>query len=191
MAHSLIGMDEVGRGSWAGPLLVVAAKLAGDLPPGLTDSKLLNSAQREDLCLKLRKSCKFGEGWVTPFEIDRSGLAKALSLGGRRALRSLSVNPTDEILLDGRHNYLPKIYKNTKAIVNADLDYPIVSAASIYAKVTRDKFMYLLGNKYPAYGFEFHVGYGTKAHRSALQSYGIIKKVHRLSFRPIKAIAEA
>ena len=140
--------------------------------------------------MELRKSCKFGEGWVTSSEIDRNGLAKALSLGGKRALRALGANSADEIMLDGHRNYLPKIYGNVKAVVNADLDYAIVSAASVYAKVTRDKFMCNLAKRYPVYGFANHVGYGTKLHKSALQSFGIIKTVHRASFSPIKMINE-
>ncbi len=182
----MVGVDEVGRGCLAGPLLVVAARQKGQLPLGLTDSKLLTKLQREDLFIKLQKSCFFGEGWVSAIEIDKLGLSKALTLGGQRALISLKVDYNDDILLDGKFNYLPKIYKNSLAEVDADLNHAIVSAASIYAKVLRDRFMYELAKKYPKYGFERHVGYGTALHRSALQTFGALHEIHRLSFRPLR-----
>lgn len=186
----MVGVDEVGRGCWAGPLLVVSALQVAALPDGLTDSKLLTRLKREALFIKLRKNCKFGEGWVSPPEIDKYGLAKALRIGGARALKNLGVNFSDEILLDGRHNYLPKVYTNTSSIVDADKRYGIVSAASIYAKVTRDEFMRKLAQKHPEFGFENHVGYGTAAHRAALETLGVLKSVHRLSFKPIMELAK-
>ena len=182
----MVGVDEVGRGCWAGPLLVVAAIAISDLPEGLTDSKLLNRVRREELFLKLQKSCKFGEGWVSAPEIDRKGLAACLRLGAIRALRALGAKKDDQILLDGKVNYLPRLYINAHAAIDADLSLPIVSAASIYGKVKRDKFMHQLAKKHPSYGFEKHVGYGTVLHRSALKSFGIVEKIHRTSYRPIR-----
>lgn len=175
----------MGRGCLAGPLLVVAARATNDLPPGLKDSKLLSRNQREQLLNKLSSCCEFGEGWVKCSEIDRFGLSKALRLGARRALENLNAAKDEEIVLDGSFNYLPKKYKNSKALIKADNSVPIVSAASIYAKVTRDRFMFDLAKKHPSYGFENHVGYGTKAHMLALRTGGAIKYVHRQSFLPV------
>ena len=185
----MVGVDEVGRGCWAGPLLVVAARAKSSLPKDLKDSKLLNKKQRLEILDLLSISCDFGEGWVKASEIDYIGLAKALKLGTRRALEALSVGIYEEIIMDGKVNYLPKKFVNGRTSIAADNLVPIVSAASIYAKVTRDTFMAKLARKYPLYSFEEHVGYGTKRHHLALNTYGIIKGVHRVSYSPIAAIA--
>lgn len=181
----MIGVDEVGRGCLAGPLLVVAARATGKLPAGLKDSKLLSKKQREKILDLLSICCEFGEGWVECSEIDKYGLSKALTLGGRRALEQLGAAADEEIILDGKFNYLPPMHKNTKAVVKADNTIQLVSAASIYAKVTRDRYMLELAKKHPGYHFENHVGYGTKAHMLALQERGALKYVHRYSFAPI------
>ena len=181
----MVGVDEVGRGCLAGPLLVVAARAHGSLPEGLRDSKLLSRQQREKILDLLSICCNFGEGWVKCSEIDRLGLSAALRLGGARALRDLGVSPEDEIILDGSFNYLPKIYKSSRAVIKSDDFVPIVSAASIHAKVTRDRYMFELAKKHPGYSFENHVGYGTKAHMLALKELGALKYVHRQSFMPI------
>jgi ribonuclease HII len=182
---TLVGVDEVGRGCLAGPLLVVAARSYGDLPEGLRDSKLLSRQQREKILDLLSICCNFGEGWVKCSEIDRLGLSKALKLGARRALQDLGVADEEDILLDGSYNYLPKKFKNSKAVIGADNLIPLVSAASIHAKVTRDGYMFKLAERHPGYFFENHVGYGTKAHMLALKQLGALKYVHRRSFLPI------
>lgn len=181
----MIGVDEVGRGCWAGPLLVVATRAYNELPAGLKDSKLLTRQQREQILNLLSICCNFGEGWVKASEIDRYGLAKALKLGAQRALTRLAAETNEAIILDGKVNYLPKKFTNGRAMVDGDNLVPIVSAASIYAKVTRDLYMASLAKKYPLYNFETHVGYGTKAHKLALKSYGALKYVHRYSYQPI------
>jgi len=181
----MIGVDEVGRGCWAGPLLVVAAKAYDDLPTGLKDSKLLSKQRREKIVNLLSICCNFGEGWVKATEIDKYGLSKALTLGASRALKNMEAQRDDEIVLDGKFNYLPKKYKRTRAIIGSDNLIPIVSAASIYAKVARDKYMVELAKKHPAYNFDNHVGYGTKAHMLALKEFGALKYVHRHSYLPI------
>jgi ribonuclease HII len=186
----MVGVDEVGRGCWAGPLLVVAARANGKLPTGLTDSKLLNKKQRESIFENLKYSVEFGEGWVSAVEIDAVGLAAALKLGISRALENLKVEFIEKIVFDGSVNYVDPKFINSKCEIDADLSIPIVSAASIYAKVTRDNFMNKLSLKYPRYGFENHVGYGTKMHNLALQDLGIITGVHRTSFKPIKAFIQ-
>ena len=135
--------------------------------------------------------CKFGEGWVKAAQIDRFGLARALKLGTKRALDDLGASPDEEIIMDGKVNYLPKKFKLGKCLVDADNLVPIVSAASIYAKVRRDKFMVKLGVRYPLYRFEKHVGYGTREHTEALNSFGVIKYVHRTSYQPIARLVGA
>jgi ribonuclease HII len=184
----MVGVDEVGRGCWAGPLLVVAARQVGDLPDGLTDSKLLTKKQRESIFQLLIPSFQFGEGWASAAEIDQNGLANALRLGAARALRALNALFDEEIILDGSVNYIHPKFMNSKCIVGADLSVPIVSAASIYAKVIRNNFMGELALKHPKYGFEHHVGYGTKAHKLALEEFGLLQNIHRLSFKPVGAL---
>lgn len=184
----MIGVDEVGRGCLAGPLLVVAARATGELPPGLKDSKLLSRKQREKILNLLSIRCEWGEGWVKCAEIDRYGLSRALKLGGIRALNSLGALVNDEIILDGSFNYLPKKYKNSKCMVKADNSIAIVSAASIIAKARRDHYMIELAQKYPLYGFDNHAGYGTKAHMLALKERGALKYIHRQSFTPIAGL---
>jgi len=186
----MIGVDEVGRGCLAGPLLVVAARATSKLPEGLKDSKLLSKKQREEILNKLSICCEFGEGWVKCVEIDNYGLGRALKLGAARALRDLGAAFDEEIILDGKFNYLPKKFTSGKAIVGADNTMPSVSAASIYAKVTRDRYMIEMSGKYPLYGFDKHVGYGTKTHMLALSTYGAIKYVHRFTFSPVANISE-
>ena len=184
----MIGIDEVGRGCLAGPLLVVAARQISDLPEGVTDSKLLTRQRREAIFDLLTATCEFGEGWVKAAEIDKHGLARALRLGAKRALDSLRAGIEEEIIMDGKVNYSPKKFKKARCIVDADNLVPIVSAASIYAKVTRDNFMFELARKHPAYRFENHVGYGTVEHLQALRAFGVIKYVHRSSYMPISKL---
>jgi ribonuclease HII len=186
----MIGIDEVGRGCWAGPLLVVAARANSVLPKGLTDSKVLSKMRREELFSQLALCCSFGEGWISVSEIDENGLANAMRLGAARALESLKVLAHEEITLDGSVNYINKNFINVKCLISADLLEPIVSAASIYAKVTRDNFMEELGINYPKYGFASHVGYGTAKHREALDEFGVLTGIHRQSFKPVKSMVE-
>lgn len=184
----MIGIDEVGRGCWAGPLLVVAARQTGPLPENLHDSKQMTKRQRNAVYGLLSDVCYFGEGWVSVREIDKNGLAHALKLGVKRALNNLPADPNEEVILDGKVNYLPKRYINGRCQIGADNLVPIVSAASVYAKVTRDRFMVELAKKYPLYYFEKHVGYGTKKHLEALDEYGPLQKIHRYSFQPISML---
>lgn len=186
----MVGVDEVGRGCWAGPLLVVSARPTAELPDGLKDSKLLSRKQRQEILNLLSICCEFGEGWVKAAEIDKYGLAMALKLGVKRSLKALGAKIEEEIIIDGKINYLPKKFTNGRAVVDADNLVPIVSAASIYAKVTRDCYMAALAQKHPLYSFEKHVGYGTKDHIAAINSYGIIRSVHRLSYAPILKFLE-
>ncbi|HEY5549923.1 MAG TPA: ribonuclease HII [Candidatus Saccharimonadales bacterium] len=184
----MVGVDEVGRGCLAGPILVVAARAKKQLPNGLRDSKLLSRKQRDVILNKLSITCEFGEGWIKAVEIDRYGLAKALKLGIKRALNGIEAQEDEEIIMDGKVNYMPKKFKKTSCLVDADNLVPIVSAASIYAKVTRDNFMIELAKRHPSYKFENHVGYGTAQHLKAINSFGIIKFVHRASYSPVSKL---
>ncbi len=184
----LIGIDEVGRGCWAGPLLVVAARQNGELPEGVRDSKLMSKIQRWQIYELLHTCCDFGEGWVSNVEIDSMGLARALKLGVARSLRQVAAGTDENIIIDGKINYIPKKYTDSKAVIKADNSVPIVSAASIYAKVKRDEYMQKLSKTYPNYFFEKHVGYGTPQHQNALKLFGAIPKHHRYSFSPIKSL---
>lgn len=187
----MIGVDEVGRGCLAGPLLVVAARATQDLPDGLKDSKLLTKRQRQNFYKHLVKACSYGEGWVTAAEINKIGLARALKLGVKRALVNLGVRSDEEILMDGSVNYVPTQFNNSRCEIKADNKYAIVSAASIIAKVKRDKYMTELAKKYPDYNFDKHVGYGTKAHHRAIELQGPLEGVHRIGFAPFKYIGES
>ena len=185
----MIGVDEVGRGCLAGPLLVVAARARPSLqglPTGLKDSKLLTRRQRESLFQLLSSNVQYGEGWVSSTEIDKYGLAQAMRLGVRRALADLGAGSDEEVVLDGNVNYLPMKFKKARAIVKADASVPIVSAASIYAKVRRDYYMMELSKRHPKYSFEKHSGYGTALHQDAIKAYGPLRFIHRLSFAPLK-----
>lgn len=185
---SVIGIDEVGRGCWAGPLLVVAARASGKLPQGLADSKKLTKKQRELLYFDIKIGCEVGEGWVSAAEIDKHGLTRAMEFGVDRALKALGAQYGDEIIMDGTINYCDPAFTNVTCKAKADDLYPIVSAASIYAKVCRDNLMTEEDRRLPQYGFCRHVGYGTAEHIQALKDHGI-SELHRLSFTPIRALA--
>lgn len=182
----MIGVDEVGRGAWAGPLLVVAARVKPhhDLPFGLTDSKLLTKKQKDQFYEQLLITCEFGEGWVEVEEIDSLGLGPCLKIGSMRAIAELGDVENEEICIDGTVNFLASDYPKAFTKIKADISEPIVSAASVYAKVIRDRKMTKLHYELPNYGFKDHVGYGTQAHILALKKYGV-SKYHRKSFKPI------
>lgn len=184
----MVGVDEVGRGCLAGPLLVVAARATSQLPPGLRDSKLMTRRQRQEIIVPLSSCCEFGEGWVSPAEIDKQGLAQALRLGLKRALEAIKAGSEEEIIYDGPTNYAPASYRRVRCVVKADNTVALVSAASIYAKVKRDSYMIELHKKYPRYGFERHVGYATSSHRLAIEQHGPIELLHRMSFAPLRQI---
>lgn len=181
----VVGIDEVGRGSWAGPLLVVAVCAITKLPRGLADSKKLTKFRREQFYEEIIKTCQIGEGWVQPEEIDNFGLAQAMRIAVSRALIMLTPSFRTKIIMDGKVNYCPAEFKNVECLVKADSLKPIVSAAGIYAKVKRDRHMVNIARFYPNYQFEKHVGYGTALHRKALMDYGPCQ-IHRQSFKPIK-----
>lgn len=182
-----VGIDEVGRGCWAGPLVAGAVILSVKGGPiiGLRDSKKLRKLQRETLATQIYESAPaVGLGWVEPSEIDEIGLSKAVGLAMERAMAQITIH-FDEIIIDGSINYFPTNVK-AKAIIKADDSVPEVSAASIVAKVARDEYMAHLPERYSAYGFDKHVGYGTAVHVAALRQFGV-SDIHRRSYKPIKA----
>src|SRR6266404_9337660 len=115
----MIGVDEVGRGCLAGPLLVVVARATGELPD-VADSKTLTRNQREEIFTRLIGVCQFGEGWVKASEIDKFGLTAATKLGVRKALRMLGADAGETLLIDGNINYAPKSYKKVEVIIDGD-----------------------------------------------------------------------
>jgi ribonuclease HII len=184
-----VGIDEVGRGSWAGPLVAGAVIISDDLQ-GLADSKKLTKAQRQALDLQIRSQAQaYGIGWVDANEVDDYGLTAAVGLAMQRALAQIQID-FEEIIIDGAMNYFPD-EPRAKAVIKADDSVAAVSAASIIAKVARDNYMANIAHsKYPEYAFDRHVGYGTSLHQQMLKSYGICD-LHRKSFRPVQAIMAA
>jgi len=182
----ILGIDEVGRGPWAGPLVVGAVVLAGKTIDGLTDSKKLTKKRRDELDVIIREQAAgYGLGWVHAGEIDELGLSEALMLATRRAVEQVKT-PYHEIIIDGTINFLAGTSKGdyVKTMPKADLLMPSVSAASIIAKVARDNYMAEQDNVYDGYKFASHVGYGTAAHRAAIEKHGVTP-LHRLSFAPL------
>jgi len=182
----VVGIDEVGRGAWAGPLVVGAVCLnTNHTISGLTDSKLLTKKSRDALAELIYTQAAVGLGFVSPAEVDDLGLTLATTLACKRALQEIKV-PYSKIIIDGSINYLSDEPRAT-AMIKADLHIPAVSAASIVAKAARDRYMQFLAKTHPAFGFDKHVGYGTAAHMLALTKYGATP-FHRHSFKPIKAL---
>jgi ribonuclease HII len=183
----ILGIDEVGRGPWAGPLVIGAVVLGGKSIDGLTDSKKLTKKRRDELDIIIREQAEgFGLGWVSAQEIDEIGLSAALVLATKRAVEQVKV-PYHEIIIDGTINFLKDTNKGryVTTLKKADLLVPSVSAASIIAKVARDNYMTEQAVTYPEYKFGAHVGYGTAVHRAAIEQHGVTP-LHRLSFAPLQ-----
>lgn len=166
-------------------MLVVAARQIAALPIGLKDSKQLTQAQRLGLIESLLKACEFGEGWVEPEEIDRNGLSQSMRIGVSRALAAIAAGISEEIIMDGPFNFCSKEFNEVTCKVSADRKYPIVSAASVYAKVRRDAVMTEHAVLFAGYGFEKHKGYGTLQHQNALRLLGVCSS-HRRTFKPVR-----
>ena len=184
-AALVAGVDEVGRGPLAGDVVAAAVILNGAAPSGVTDSKALPAGRRESLAEVIRESALcWSVGRASVAEIDELNILEASLLAMRRAVGGLSIQPT-LVLVDG--NRLPRWPYDARAIVKGDLSEPVIGAASILAKVTRDAEMLALDQTYPGYGFDQHKGYPTQAHLSALQTLGV-SPVHRRSFGPVKRL---
>jgi len=185
----IIGIDEVGRGAWAGPLLVGAVALGDSVVDGLTDSKKLTKKRREILAHELKRSgARVGLGWVSARDIDRIGMSEALKLASRRALKRIDGDDIEQIIIDGTIRLIDDPRVST--LKQADLIIPAVSAASIVAKVARDAYMTQMDVALPGYGFTAHVGYGTAIHQQAIKDIGP-SPIHRMSFAPLKDAAPA
>lgn len=180
----IAGVDEVGRGPLAGPVMACAVILHPDRPIlGLADSKVLSEKKRECLFEIIQENClawAVGEASVT--EIDQINILQATLLAMQRAINALNIQP-DHIQIDG--NICPKIDYSMEAIIGGDGIIPVISAASILAKVIRDRKMVAYDKIYPEYGFAKHKGYGTKQHLLAIKQFGITP-IHRRSFAPLK-----
>lgn len=183
----ILGIDEVGRGPWAGPLVVGAVVLGGREIAGLTDSKKLTKKRREILYEEIYADASgVGIGWVSAPEIDTLGLSESLRLATKRAVRQITA-PFHEVIIDGTINFLADtpLEHYVTTLKKADLLVPSVSAASIVAKVARDRYMAEQDDLYEGYSFGAHVGYGTAAHRTAIEQRGVTP-LHRLSFAPLR-----
>ena len=198
----ILGIDEVGRGPYAGPL-VIGACILGDWQNSedaewiekLTDSKKLSAKRREELYVLIKeKALATATGWASSAEIDEVGLSEALRLATRRAVEQIQKTkvPFSEIIIDGTMNFLvgTKLEKYVSTLKKGDFLVKEISAASILAKVERDKYMAELDAVYPEYSFGKHVGYGTAAHQKAMEEFGLTPE-HRRSFRPVREVAES
>jgi ribonuclease HII len=180
------GVDEAGRGPWAGPVYAAAVILHPARPiAGLADSKKLSAARRERLFdIIQRDAVAWAIAAASVEEIDAINILQASLLAMRRAVEGLAT-PPGSIIVDGLH--CPAVAMPARAIVKGDAKAPAISAASILAKVARDREMRRLHAQYPHYGFELHKGYGTALHRAALAMHGV-SPVHRRSYAPIKKL---
>jgi ribonuclease HII len=183
----IAGMDEVGRGPWAGPITAcIYVEKKGRGPNGIKDSKKLSEHQRDRLYSKCIKSGFYGLGSCSAAEIDEIGLGKANILAYKRAVNDLLVKHgivPDLILIDGKQKH--ELAIKSLSIIKGDSKIKLIACASIIAKVTRDNEMSTFAQKYPDYGFEFHKGYGTRQHQKAILDMGICD-LHRKSFTPIR-----
>ena len=183
--HLVAGVDEVGRGTLAGDVVAAAVILAESPPEGVADSKMLTPERREAVAERIRdEAVSWALGRATVAEIDELNILQASLLAMRRAVEALPIQPS-LVLVDG--NRLPKWPYEARAIVKGDLTEPSIGAASILAKVQRDAEMLALHEHHPAFGFDRHKGYPTKAHLAALETAGI-SPVHRRSFGPVRRL---
>jgi ribonuclease HII len=178
----IAGVDEVGRGPLAGPVVAAAVILLHPLD-GIADSKLLDAPTREQLALRLREVALIGVAAASVTEIDRINILHASMLAMRRAVLRLGCLP-DLALIDG--NRAPDLPCPVDTVVAGDRDVPAIGAASIVAKVMRDRLMHRLAQRYPGYGWESNVGYATEVHREAVRRLGPTCH-HRRSFATVQA----
>ena len=175
------GCDEAGRGPLAGPVVAAAVILdPKKIPPGLNDSKQLTKAARDALFEAICATAHVSVSSISARFIDQSDIRKASLEAMRRAVLGLAIAPR-HVLVDGRD--LPQLPCDGDAVIGGDGLSVSIAAASIIAKVTRDRMMERVGLAYPAYGFEAHMGYGTKKHRDSITAHGPCP-YHRLSFSP-------
>lgn len=185
----IVGVDEVGRGPLVGPVVAAAVVLNPDKPiPGLTDSKKISEKKREALSEQIMQDAlAYSIAEASPEEIDSINILQASLLAMKRAVEGISV-PIEKVYVDG--NRLPELSHPAEAIIKGDSLIESISAASIIAKVHRDRMMIELDAEYPQYGFKSHKGYPTKAHFEAIREHGILP-MYRKSFRPVAEIVES
>jgi ribonuclease HII len=185
MRELVAGVDEAGRGPLAGPVAAAAVILdPACLPEGLRDSKILSEAARERAFADvMAKAVAVSFSLLPPADIDRLNIRGATLEAMRRAVAGLAIAP-HRIIVDGR-DVPPGLLIPCQAIIGGDASEPAISAASIVAKVMRDRLMIRLGEAIPAYGFEVHKGYGTERHRDAIRRHGALAH-HRRTFAPFK-----
>ena len=187
----VIGVDEAGRGPLVGSVVAAAVAFPPDFRiDGLTDSKKLSEKKREALYNQITRECYWSFAQSNSNEIDQINILEATMLAMKKAVEQLMLllednSQTISVVVDG--NRCPDI-ENCRAIIKGDLTEPVISAASIIAKVTRDRQMIALDQKYPEYGFAKHKGYGTRAHLEALANFGPIQGQHRFTFAPVKKL---
>ncbi len=189
----ICGVDEAGRGPLVGSVVAGAVVLDPNNPiAGLKDSKKLTPAKREYLYEQIMLKAKaWGIGEASPEEIDQINILQATMLAMRRAIEDLASRLgswPDKALIDG--NRCPELPIPAEAIVKGDIKEPAISAGSILAKVTRDRQMAILHERFPQYGFAQHMGYPTVAHFAALKEFGVCEE-HRRSFSPVRNVIEA
>ncbi len=187
MTQIICGIDEVGRGPWAGPVLAAAVILPDPLPDFfslVTDSKKLSAKKREALYPQLVECCQFGIGQASVEEIDTLNILQATFLAMERAFAALPQRP-DFAFVDG--NKLPRLPCAAQAVIGGDATVPAIAAASIIAKVARDRIMAELCREYPGYDWTKNAGYGTQSHQKGLAEFGVTPH-HRRSFAPIRAL---
>lgn len=183
----IAGVDEAGRGPLAGPVVAAAVILGEQVPAGVTDSKMLTAARRAALFDEVLAAAVAVAYWaVSPRRIDATNIMKASLAAMREAVLALPVRP-DHVLVDGPWA-VPGLPVSQEAVVDGDLRHAVVGAASIVAKVVRDRMMLLWDRVYPGYGFAGHKGYGTRGHREALARLGPCP-LHRRSFAPVRSAA--
>jgi ribonuclease HII len=180
------GVDEAGRGPWAGPVVAAAVVLDADnVPDGIADSKALSATRREALFEAIQATSNVGIAFADTERIDRDNILAATMWAMQRAVAELTPAP-ELVLVDG--NRAPQFDCAGETIVKGDARSLSIAAASIVAKVARDRMMVRYDARYPGYGFASHKGYGTAAHSEALRRLGLTP-LHRRSFKPVQAIA--
>lgn len=184
----IVGIDEVGRGAVAGPIVAGAVATLGEgLPPGVADSKTVSAKKRFALDHLIQKTANVSIGLASPQEIDNKGIQRCNLLAMKRALEGLRVDKVDLVVVDGRFSMenlaTISLESTIKSIVHGDEKIPVISAASICAKVFRDSLMKKLHAKNSAYGWDKNFGYGTQSHVRAMKEKGLVSGVHRLSFK--------
>jgi|CXWK01.1.fsa_nt_gi ribonuclease HII len=177
------GVDEAGRGPWAGPVVAAAVILDPDkIPANIDDSKVIDEEGRAFLFNRITKVAEVGVGIADVARIDRDNILQATMWAMAEAVAQLSVKPK-LVLVDG--NKTPRLCVPARSIVKGDAKCLSIAAASIIAKVTRDRIMIAMAREYPGYGFEKHKGYGTPEHQATIARLGV-SPVHRRSFKPVQ-----